>query len=108
MGATAKGDGKRQKLEIEGPVAVGESAWFAAHGVAKKEEGEPDIQAHTNPVYALENGRPVRVQEAREAYANRWAAEVEYYRGAKLPFANDRQRAGFFAACERAWEVLRQ
>ena len=106
--ATAKGDGKRQKLEIEVPVALGESAWFAAHGVAKKEEGEPDIQAHTNPVYALVNRQPVRVKEAREAYASRWAAEVEYYRGAKLPFANDRQRTEFFAACERAWEVLRQ
>ena len=74
----------------------------------QKEEGEPDIQAHTNPVYALEKGQPVRVQEAREAYASRWAAEVEYYRGAKLPFANEKQRTEFFTACERALGVLRQ
>ena len=106
--ATAKGDGKRTKLEVEVAVEGGESAWFAAHGVAKKEEGEPEIQAHTNPVYALENGQPVRVKEAREAYASRWAAELEYYRGAKLPFANEQQRMEFFTAGEKALGVLRQ
>jgi hypothetical protein len=40
--------------------------------------------------------------------AARWAAEVEYYRGAKLPFQKDAERQEFFAAAEKALAILRR
>lgn len=106
--ARVDGDGRRERLALEAKVEPGESAWFAAHVVGRKEEGEPEMQAHTNPMYALVDGAPVRVREARERYAERWAAELRYYRGAGLPFAKAEQREEFFAAAERALTTLRQ
>jgi len=93
---------------VAAPIPQGESAWFAARAVAKKEEGEPEIQAHTNPVYVLHENRPVRAAGAREAYARRWAAEIEYYKSAKLPFATAAERDEFFAAAGRALDILRK
>jgi hypothetical protein len=66
------------------------------------------MQAHTNPVFVLREGKPVRAAGAREAMAARWAAEVEYYRGAKLPFQKDAERQEFFAAAEKALAILRR
>lgn len=106
--AEVRGDGKREKLEVEASMEPGESAWFAAHAVGRKADGEPEMQAHTNPVFVLREGKPVRVGGAREAIAGRWAAELEYYRGAKLPFQKEEQRREFFAAGERALSILRE
>jgi hypothetical protein len=106
--AEVRGDGKRERLEVEAAVETGESAWFAAHSVGQKAAGEPEMQAHTNPVFVLREGKPVRAAGAREAMAARWAAEVEYYRGAKLPFQKDAERQEFFAAAEKALAILRR
>jgi len=103
--ATIKGDGAKRSLSVTA-TAGAESAWFAARTKARKEEGEPDILGHTNPRYVLRDGKPAMVRAAREAYAKRWRAEVEYYKNANLPFATAAQRDEFFAYCERARSAL--
>jgi hypothetical protein len=76
--------------------------------VARKESGEPDIQAHTNPKYLLRNGKPVRVPGAREALAARWESEIAWYKSAALVFGSDAQRRAFFEKAELALEELRR
>ena len=106
--AEVRGDGRRERLEVEASAAGEESAWFAAHTVGRRAEGEPEMQGHTNPVYVLREDKPVRAGGAREALAARWEAELTYYRGAQLPFAKEEERREFFAAGERALGILRQ
>lgn len=106
--ASASGDGRAARLTASARLEGGESAWVAARASARKEEGEPDIQGHTNPVYVLREGRPVMVRPAREAVAARWEKELAYYRGANLPFRNDAERQEFFAKAEQALAELRR
>jgi hypothetical protein len=108
VAARIPGDGKRTKLEASAPLPAGESCWAAARVVARKLPGEPDIQAHTNPVYALRDGKPVLAGGAREALAARWAAEIEWYKTAPLAFQSAGRREEFFGQAARALEVLRR
>ncbi|HWB98381.1 MAG TPA: CehA/McbA family metallohydrolase, partial [Bryobacteraceae bacterium] len=105
--ASAAGDGTRTSLSATTPAGSEESCWVAARVTARKEAGEPEIQAHTNPVYLLRDGRPVRVRADRERLAARWAAEVEWYRGAGLVFASEADRRKFFDTAEQALAELR-
>ncbi len=106
--ASVPGDGKRTELTASARWSGQESSWVAARVRAQKLEGEPDIQAHTNPVYLLEDGKPVMIRAAREAVAARWEAELAYYRSAGLPFASEAQRREFFDLAERARIELRR
>lgn len=88
-------------LSLETPARPG---WYAAHARMKKEEGEPLVQGHTNPV----DVGPITPDPAiRAALAARWEAEVSYYRQANLPFATDAERQRFFAAAAEALTRLR-
>lgn len=106
--AAASGDGKRTSLAVSVRLDGAESCWVAARVQATREEGEPEIQAHTNPVYVLREGRPVMVRAARETLAKRWEAELAYYKSAGLPFSSEEQRSEFFTQGERALEELRR
>ncbi len=105
--AAVKGDGKKAALQLSARLDVGESCWVAARTTAKREEGEPEIQAHTNPAYVLRQGKPVMVRAARESVVRRWEAELAYYRNAGLPFATEERRE-FFTQGERALAELRR
>jgi hypothetical protein len=104
--ATAPGDGKRTSLTLTAPVDASNSCWVAAHVWAQRLPGEPEIQGHTNPVYVLKDGRPVLVRAARKALAERWEAEVEWYRKTQLVFGADNRTQEFFADAKRAQEQL--
>ena len=106
--AAVPGDGKRTELRLSTRVPGGESSWVAARVVVRHEDSEPDIQAHTNPVYVLREGKPVIIRAAREAVAKKWESELAYYKGAGLPFTSEEQRKAFFAQGERALQELRQ
>jgi hypothetical protein len=108
VAAAVTGDGKRTSLTGSARIPAGESCWAAARVSAQKLEGEPEIQAHTNPVYVLREGKPVRAVGAREALAARWAAEVKWYRAANLVFPNDTAKEDFFRDAERALDALRR
>ncbi|MFN0103202.1 MAG: CehA/McbA family metallohydrolase [Bryobacteraceae bacterium] len=91
--ATAK---NAKTLTLEAPA---ETAWYAAHARLPKVEGEPLIQAHTNPIYV---GQPTANPAIRAALAARWEAELNYYKSANLPFATADQRRQFFEDGENA------
>jgi hypothetical protein len=106
--AATPGDGRRTTLTASARLDGSESAWVAARVVSRKEEGEPDIQGHTNPVYVLRGGRPVMVRAARGAVAAKWEKELAYYRSANLPFRSDAERQEFFDKAEKAMEELKR
>jgi hypothetical protein len=106
--AAVAGDGKLTYLKISTHIDNPESCWVAARTTALREQGEPVIQAHTNPVYVLRQSRPVMIWAARELLAKRWEAELAYYKNAGLPFATDSQRSEFFKQAERAAAELRK
>lgn len=106
--AAANGDGKRTGLQVSARLAEKESCWVAARSTARREEGEPEIQGHTNPVYVLREGRPVMMRAAREAVAKKWEVELAYYKSAGLPFAAEEQKREFFTQGQRALEELRR
>jgi hypothetical protein len=88
-------------LQLSAPATPG---WFAARARVRKVEGEPLIQAHTNPI---DIGPPTPAPAARALLARRWQAELDYYRGANLPFASSAERDAFLAAGEKALRILR-
>jgi hypothetical protein len=95
--ASVPGDGKRLTLTLSTRLEGNESCWVAARTMARKLEDEPDIQAHTNPVYLLRNDEPVLVPSARETLRSRWASELAWYQNAGLIFDTKAHRDQFFA-----------
>ncbi len=106
--ATAQGDGSQTSLQTSVSLPNSESAWVAARVRAKSFADGPPVQAHTNPRYVLQGGRPVMVRAAREAVAEQWQKELEYYKSAGLPFATDAERKEFFEQGEKALTELRR
>ena len=105
--ALVEGRGERTRLTATAALPAGESCWVAARVVARKEPGEPDIQAHTNPLYVTRDGRPVLLPAAQAALAAKWARELEWYRTAPLQFRSEEARREFFEQGERALKILR-
>jgi hypothetical protein len=104
--ASAAGDGKRTELALTFRVPTPESTWIAARVLAAREPEEPEVRAHTNPVYVLRSGRPVRIESAREAVLKRWRAETDYYRSGGLTFARDAERRELLAKVDAALAAL--
>ncbi len=89
-------------------VDTSDSTWIAARASSPKIEDEPDIRAHTNPVYVLRGGRRVRVDAARRAVLARWEREAEYYRTGGLSFADESQRRELLEKVDAALDALRK
>jgi hypothetical protein len=106
--ASRAGDGKATEVALSFRIPVRESLWVAARAQSPHGEGEPEIRAHTNPVYVLRGGRPVRVEAARRAVVERWDREAEYYRSGGLTFADEGQRRDLLDNVARTLEVLRK
>jgi hypothetical protein len=104
--AAHAGDGKATEVALPFRIPVRESLWVAARAQSSQREGEPEIRAHTNPVYVLRGGRPVRVETARRAVIERWNREAEYYRAGGLTFTDERQRHDLLEKVERTIEAL--
>jgi hypothetical protein len=103
--ASATGDERRKQLSVNATLSDGESCWVAARVTAQKLADEPDIQAHTNPIY-LVGRNPLPVTEARRRLAARWKAELDWYRSGPLEFASEALRRKFFQDGEQALKVL--
>ena len=106
--ARAPGDGTGSEQQLDFRLELRESSWLAARVTARAIEGEPEIQAHTNPVYWLRGGAPVRVDSAREAIRTRWREEAAYYLSGSLEFPDNRSRREFEAAVEETSRILQQ
>ena len=100
------GDGEAEKLELDFRLELQDSAWLAARATARALEGEPVIQAHSNPIYFHRGGKPVRVESARQALRERWRTEAEYYRSGDLEFPNEGALQEFLEGVERTSQAL--
>ena len=105
--ASRKGDGKQTELDMPFQLPLRESAWIAARVNCVREESEPAIQAHTNPVYLLREGKPVLVRADREALLRKWEAEAAYYKSPELKFGSEQQRSELLRAVDETLRVLR-
>ena len=106
--AAGAGDGAATELTLPFRVDTSASTWIAARASSPKIENEPDILAHTNPVYVLRGDRQVRVDAARRAVLERWEREAEYFRTAGLSFANESQRRELLEKVDAALDALRK
>jgi len=106
--ATRAGDGVTTELTLPFAVGTSESTWIAARASSPKIENEPDIRAHTNPVYVLRGGQRVRVDSARRAVLARWEREAGYYRTGGLRFTDESQRQELLEKVEAALDALRK
>jgi hypothetical protein len=107
---------QRIELVVNGKVTVGTEVelpaagpvWVAARASAGiEQEGTPEIQAHTNPVYLRWDGTAPD-PAARRRVAEQWRAELEWYRNAGLRFADRSLHDRFFADGEKALRILSQ
>ena len=104
--AEAKGDGARMRLEVDAPLDG--CCWIAARVRARKQDPEPDIQAHTNPVWLVENVPPEQLKAGRDVIAAKWEAQLERFRRAGITFSTPGRRQEFFDSAERALAQLRR
>jgi hypothetical protein len=103
--ASRNGEGQNE-VSLPFRIPITKSTWIAARVQARHEEGEPEIWAHSNPVYLLRGGSPVYVEADRRALFERWEKEAEYYRNPALVFANESQRRELLSRVEQAREIL--
>jgi hypothetical protein len=76
--------------------------------VARKNTGEPDIQAHTNPVYLLNGGKPVMIRSARESLVKQWEEQLAWYKSTTMVFLDSAKKRQFFDRAEQALNELRR
>src|SRR5262249_59585944 len=55
--AVAEGAQSGTWIEMEAPIEVGESSWIAARASSRTPLGDPNSEAHTNPVYVYLDGK---------------------------------------------------
>jgi hypothetical protein len=106
--ASAPGNGSAASLTVSAAAACPDSCWLAARTRAQKRDNEPEIHAHTNPVWLLKDGKPVRVASARRSLAAKWEEEIAFFRSAGIVFPNEANRREFFDAAEAALGELRK
>ncbi len=104
--ARKEGDGSEDDLQLDFRLELQDSSWLAARVKARTLEGEPTIQAHTNPIYLLRDGESVRVDSARQALRERWREEVTYYRSGSLTFPDERSEQEFLAGLDETSRAL--
>ncbi len=106
--ASSVGDGKQKALTVSARIKCEQSCWVAARAIAVKRDGEPDLQAHTNPVYLPLNGKPVMIRAARESLVKQWESQLAWYRSASLVFRDEARRREFLERGEETLTELRR
>ncbi|MEO7651425.1 MAG: CehA/McbA family metallohydrolase, partial [Bryobacteraceae bacterium] len=105
--AVSAGDGSQKKLAASSKLPEG-SCWVAARTRATAEVKGPMVQAHTNPLYRLRDGKPVLVGGARAKLAAQWETELKYYESAGLVFPGAKEKQEFFELASRTLAELRR
>ena len=104
--ASQSGDGARTELSLTFDLVLERSSWVAARARAENIEDEPDIRAHTNPVYFLKEGDPVHIAADRQSVRARWEKEAAYYGGSSLVFAEPSHRAELLTRVAETRKIL--
>jgi len=105
--AERAGDGSSTYLALPFQAGITESSWAAARVKAASLEGEPEIRAHTNPIYFERGGAPTYIREDREELAREWESHLAWYKDAGLVFLNEDQRRELFSKMDAALAILR-
>lgn len=103
--ARAEG-GEAEQLAIDARVELRESGWLAARATALTRPGEPQIRAHSNPVYFHRDAAPVRIEADRRALRERWRKEADFYRSGGLVFPDGETLEHFLASVAATTESL--
>ena len=87
-------ESKGRWIELEHPLALTQSSWIAARAHSKSPGGEPDAEAHTNPVFVYLNNRAPFRRESIDA----WIAKVDVQSAfhAKREFAEQARVLAYF------------
>lgn len=96
-----RGEGQGRWIEFEHALELKESAWVAARAHSQAPIGQPDAEAHTNPVYVYVNDRAPYQRAALDA----WVAKIdgEIARHSQRRFAELPKVLAYF---QRARDVL--
>ena len=106
VAAARSGDGEQTELSLRFDFTLEKSSWIAARAQAESQESEPDIWAHANPVYFLQEGQPVHIEADREAVRLRWEKEAAYYRNSSLVFAEPSHREELLMRVRETTKIL--
>lgn len=104
--ASRTGDGRQKEISLPFQFPIQESSWVAARVQGPSLRPDLEIWAHTNPVYLLQDSKPVYVKADRELVRQQWEKEAEYYRSAGLVFTEENQRKEFFRLVEETRKIL--
>ncbi len=74
---TVDATGAKKKIEVELEIPVESSGWIAARALGPTQHGAMDsyLFAHTNPVFVIADGEPIRSRDDAEFFV-RWIDEV--------------------------------
>jgi hypothetical protein len=105
--AARNGDGKQTSLDVPIRGRLTTSTWLAARVRSRRENPEPELWGHTNPIYVLRDRRPVWIKADREELARAWENEVTYYRGPALEFAKPEHRQELLDRLDESLRILK-
>ncbi len=77
--------GKGNPIELKLPVELKASSWVAARAFSRSPAGEPDAEAHTNPVYVYFNGKAPHDQAAINTLVQRVEGQLALHRRRDFP-----------------------
>jgi hypothetical protein len=77
--------GKSNCLELKCPVELKASSWVAARAFSRSPSGEPDAEAHTNPVYIYLGGKAPFDAASLDALAARIDGQIAVHRRREFP-----------------------
>lgn len=72
-------------IELKQPVEVVSSSWIAARAYSKSPLGEPDAEAHTNPVYVYVNGARPYDPASLDVLLQRIDGQIQAHRKREFP-----------------------
>lgn len=104
--ARKSGDEISTSISLDYDVLIDESSWIAARVKASSNSQEPQIWAHTNPIYLLRDGQPVYIEADRNAIRELWEKESSYYKSPLLVFKKEEQRREFLKLIEETSSIL--
>lgn len=87
-------DARQHWLEFEAPVEAAASSWVAARAFSKSPLGEPDAEAHTNPIYIYRDGKAPFDTAAVDALIERIDQQIAAHE--KRNFAEKAQVIAYF------------
>lgn len=88
-------------IELERPVVLDRSSWVAARASSTAANGQPDAEAHTNPVYVVLDGKAPYEKAAVDALIRRIDDQIAAHKARSFP-----EQARVIAYFERSRDIL--